>query len=109
MSIGIETVVADHVLTDSLCLACGLSSDLTMDVETCVAPAEDLLHQGKADELFPQQHGEDLAGEDLLDNFIMSTPSQAFFIAEQKSNVNTETSPLITFMAIFGTKKGETI
>jgi hypothetical protein len=48
-----------------------------MDVETCVAPAEDLLHQGKPDELFPQQHGEDLAGEDLLDNFIMNRPTKA--------------------------------
>jgi len=27
-------------------------------METCVAPAEDLLHKGKADEFFPEQKGE---------------------------------------------------
>ena len=42
-----------------------------MDVETCVAPVEDLLNQRKADELFPQQQGEDLMGEDLLDEPVM--------------------------------------
>ena len=44
-----------------------------MDVETCVAPAEDLLHQGRPDELFPQQQGEDLMGEDFLDDIVRKT------------------------------------
>ena len=44
-----------------------------MDVETCVAPAEDLLHQRKADELFPEKQREDLVGEDFLDNLVMET------------------------------------
>ena len=64
MGIGVKAVVADHVFGDSLCLACGLSPDFAVDVETCMALVEDLLHQGKADELFPEQHGEDLVGED---------------------------------------------
>jgi len=34
-------------------------------------PAEDLLDKGKADELFPQQQGEDLMGKDLLDELVM--------------------------------------
>jgi hypothetical protein len=38
-----------------------------------VAPVEDLLYQGQPDELFPQQQGEDLMGEDLLDNPVMET------------------------------------
>jgi len=33
-----------------------------VDVETCVAPAEDFLHKGKADEIFPEKQGEDLMG-----------------------------------------------
>jgi len=61
----------DHVLADSLCLALGLSPDLTVDIETCVAPTEDLLHQGKPDELFPQQQGEDLVAEDFLNELVM--------------------------------------
>jgi len=61
----------DHVFADRLCLALSLRPDLAVDVETCMAPAEDLLHQGKPDELFPQQHGEDLAGEDFLDDIVM--------------------------------------
>ncbi len=44
-----------------------------MDIETCVAPAEDLLDQGKADELFPEQQREDLMGEDFLDDLVMET------------------------------------
>ena len=39
-----------------------------MNVETCVAPAENFLHIGKADELFPEKQGEDLVGEDFLDS-----------------------------------------
>ena len=54
-------------------LSFGLSPDLAVDVETCVAPAEDLLHQGKADELFPEKQREDLVGEDFLDNLVMET------------------------------------
>jgi len=61
----------DHVFTDSLSLACGLSSDLAVDVEPCVAPPEILLDQRKADELFPQKQGKDFVGEYLLDNLIM--------------------------------------
>ena len=49
------------------------SSDLAVDVETSVAPAEDLLDKGKADELFPDKQREDLVGEDLLDNLVMET------------------------------------
>jgi len=63
----------DHVFSDSFCLSFGLSSDLAVDVETCVAPVEDFLDQGKADELFPEQQREDLVGEDLLDNLVMET------------------------------------
>jgi putative transposase len=36
-----------------------------------VAPVEDLLHQGQPDELFPQQQGEDLMGEDFLDGLVV--------------------------------------
>jgi hypothetical protein len=36
-----------------------------------VVPAENLLDQGKADELFPQQQGEDLMAEELLDEPII--------------------------------------
>ena len=64
---------ADHVFADSHAFLFVCSSDLTVDIEACVAPAEDLLHQRKPDELFPQQQGEDLAGEDLLDNLVMET------------------------------------
>ncbi len=60
-------------MADSLCLAFGLSPDLTVDVEACVTPAEDLLDKGKADELFPQQQGKDLMGEDLLECLLMET------------------------------------
>jgi len=42
-----------------------------VDVETRMTPAEDLLHQGKADELFPEQQGEDLVSEDFLDDLVM--------------------------------------
>ena len=42
---------ADRVFADSLCLFLGLSPDLAVDVETCMMPAEDLLHQSKPDEL----------------------------------------------------------
>ena len=62
---------ADYVFADSLCRSLGLSPDLTVDVETCVAPAEDLPHQRKGNELFPEKHGEDLVGEDFLDNLVM--------------------------------------
>lgn len=62
----------DQVFADSLCLALGLSSDLAVDVETCMAPAENLLYEGKSDELFPEKQGEDLAGEDFLDDLVMA-------------------------------------
>jgi hypothetical protein len=55
----------DHVLADSLCLSLGLSSDLAVNVEACVAPAEDFLHKGKANELLPKKQREDLMGKDL--------------------------------------------
>ncbi len=42
-----------------------------MNVETCVAPAENLLDKGKSDELFPKQKREDLSGEESLDEVIM--------------------------------------
>jgi len=38
---------ADHVFADSLCLSLGCSPDLTVNVETCVAPAENLLDKMK--------------------------------------------------------------
>ncbi len=63
----------DHVFTDSLCLALGCSFDFTVGVETCVVPAEDLLNKGKADQLFSEQQGEDLVGEDFLDGLVMET------------------------------------
>jgi len=63
----------DHVLADSLCIAFALCPDFAVDVEACMAPVEDLLHQRKADELFPQEHGEDLMGEDFLDDLVMET------------------------------------
>jgi hypothetical protein len=44
-----------------------------VDIEACVAPVEDFLDQGKADELFPQQQREDLVGEDSLDNLVTET------------------------------------
>jgi len=44
-----------------------------VDVETCVAPGEDFLDKGKADELFPEKQREDLMGEDFLDNLVMET------------------------------------
>jgi hypothetical protein len=61
----------DHVFADSLCLSPGLGPDLDVDIETCVAPAEDLLDKGKADELFPKQKGEDLMGEKIAEGAIM--------------------------------------
>jgi hypothetical protein len=36
-----------------------------------MAPAEDLLHKGKADELFPQQKGEDLMSEKIAESAVM--------------------------------------
>ena len=51
---------------DSLFLSLGLSPDLAVDVEACVAPGENLLHKGKADELFPEKQREDLMGENLI-------------------------------------------
>jgi len=44
-----------------------------VDVESCVAPAEDLLDKGRADELFPEQQGKDFMGEESLEAFIMET------------------------------------
>jgi len=44
-----------------------------VDVETCVAPAENFLDKRKTYELFPKQQGEDLMGEDFLDNLVMET------------------------------------
>jgi len=38
-----------------------------------VAPAENLLDQGKPDELFLKQEREDLSGEESLDEVIMET------------------------------------
>jgi hypothetical protein len=95
MSIRIETIIADlarclveekplraqhrpdHIFTHSLCLACGLRLDLAVDIEPCVVPAEDLLYEGKADELFPHKQGEDFMGEDLLDNSVMKMADTA--------------------------------
>ena len=45
----------DHVFTDSLRLFLGLSLDFAVDIESCVAPAKNFLHQGKANELFSKQ------------------------------------------------------
>ena len=45
----------DHVFTDSLCLFLGLSLDFAVDIESCVVPAKNFLHQGKANELFSKQ------------------------------------------------------
>jgi len=42
-----------------------------MDVGSCMAPKEDLPHQGDTIELFPQQQGEDLMGENIPDNPVM--------------------------------------
>ena len=66
MGTGVKAIVADHVFADSLWLSLGLSPDLAVDVEACVAPGENLLHKGKADELFPEKQREDLMGEDLI-------------------------------------------
>ncbi len=63
--------MADHVFADSLCLAFGLSLDLAVDVETCMSPAENLLDQGKPDELFLKQEREDLSSEESLDEVIV--------------------------------------
>jgi len=60
----------DHVFTDSFCLAYDLSPDLAVDVETSVAPVEDIPQQGKPDKFFPQQQGEDLVGKNLLDGLV---------------------------------------
>jgi len=46
---------------------------LAVNIEACVAPAEDLLHKGKADELFPEKQREDLMGKDFLDSLVMET------------------------------------
>jgi hypothetical protein len=63
----------DHVFAGSLCLALSLRPDLAVDIETSMAPVEDLLHQRKSDEFFPQKQGEDLMGEDFLKCLIMET------------------------------------
>jgi hypothetical protein len=44
-----------------------------VDVETRMAPVEDLLHQGKTYELFPKHQGEDLVGEESLDELVVET------------------------------------
>ena len=38
-----------------------------------MAPAENFLDKGKADELFPEQQGENLMGEAFLDDLVMET------------------------------------
>lgn len=60
----------DHVFADFLCFSLRCSPDLTVDVETYVAPADNLLDKWKADELFSNQQGEDLMGEESLDTLI---------------------------------------
>jgi len=42
-----------------------------VDVKARVAPGENLLYKGKADELFPKQEREDLSGEESLDEIIV--------------------------------------
>ena len=66
-------MVADHVLANTLCLFFGLSSDLAVDVKTCVAPAENFLNQRETDEFFPDNQREDLMGEDFLNKLILET------------------------------------
>jgi hypothetical protein len=61
----------DHVFADSLCFACALSPDFTVDIETSMAPVEDLLYQRESDEFFPQKQGENLMGEDFLECLVM--------------------------------------
>ena len=61
----------DHIFADSLCFACALSPDFTVDIETSMAPVEDLLYQRESDEFFPQKQGENLMGEDFLDHLVM--------------------------------------
>ncbi len=48
---------SDHVFADTFCFALGLSRNLAIHIETCVAPVEDLLHQRKGYELFPEKQG----------------------------------------------------
>jgi len=62
---------ADHVFAHPLCLSFGLGSDLTVDIEACVVPAENLLYEGEPDELFLEKQREDLTGEENLDMLIM--------------------------------------
>ncbi len=38
-----------------------------------MSPAEDILHQGMADELFLKKQGEELMGKDFLDDLVMET------------------------------------
>jgi len=54
-----------HVFADSLCFSFGCSPDLTVDIGTCVAPAENLLDKSKPGEFFPEKQGEDIVGEKI--------------------------------------------
>jgi len=57
----------DHVFADSLYISLSLRPDLAVDVEACVVPVEDLPHQGKSDELFPEKQGEDILHKNYKD------------------------------------------
>ena len=64
---------AYHIFSYSFSLFIGFRSDLAVYFESGILPAENPLNQGKADELFPQKKGEDLAGEKLTDKRIVET------------------------------------
>ena len=66
---------ADHIFTHTLGLFSGFGFDLAVDRETCVAPAENLLQQGK-----------DLVGEDFLDKLVMETTDMVEGIAEDDTD-----------------------
>lgn len=39
------------------------------------------MHKGKADEFFPEQKGEDLMGEDFLDDLVLETTDTMHFFS----------------------------
>jgi len=51
------------------------SSDVAVDMETCVLPSENLLDKSDADELLPQQHRKHLPGEKLCQKIIIKAGS----------------------------------
>jgi len=60
-----------HVLAHPLSLFPGPCANLTVHIETCMAPAENFLHQREVYQLFAKQKRENLPGEKLCEQSII--------------------------------------